>query len=230
MKKTTTIKRRTFLKKSLLGMCGIVCADFFFFNGKPLLASTTDTIVINNPRPPVAIPAKINNLVYPYDITYDGAGILEATASGYDTQLLEISFDPVEQIDVNRYKLPMRINSLSANGENSVIVNISDHPDALDEDDLARPAGYELFGNYPNPFNGATRINYRVPHRTEAELTVFDVNGRTVRRVTQPAAPGNNSFLWKAKGRFGQPLPSGIYLYRLKADNWIRSAKMNYIK
>jgi flagellar hook assembly protein FlgD len=37
--------------------------------------------------------------------------------------------------------------------------------------------------------------------------------------MNQPMSKGNHRFIWAGKAENGQPLPSGIYLYRLEVQS-----------
>lgn len=80
-------------------------------------------------------------------------------------------------------------------------------------DDL--PAGvageFRLVGNYPNPFNPSTKIQYRVPESGIATLQIFDVLGRTIREFSQPVAGGTYEQTFDAAS-----LSSGVYFYRVQ--------------
>jgi hypothetical protein len=76
------------------------------------------------------------------------------------------------------------------------------------------PEEMDLQQNHPNPFNGETRIRYRVTGGVGTEdisLRVFDVLGREVALLTsEPQASGVHTAVWNAG-----TLPSGVYVIRL---------------
>ena len=81
------------------------------------------------------------------------------------------------------------------------------------------PGTLALHANYPNPFNPSTTIRFDVPHNMHVLLEVYNILGQRVAvLVNQTMAPGRYRFTWNARNAAGQPLPSGIYFYRLKAD------------
>lgn len=87
-------------------------------------------------------------------------------------------------------------------------------------DDL--PLAFELFQNYPNPFNPLTKIQYDIPTDTKVQLTVYDILGCEVKTLV-------NEF--QNAGRYTvnlsvNNLSSGVYIYQLKANNYIASKKM----
>jgi parallel beta-helix repeat protein len=85
---------------------------------------------------------------------------------------------------------------------------------------------YELIGNYPNPFNPTTKINYQLPKNGFVTLKVYDMLGREVASlVNENEQAGNYSVAFDA-GK----LSSGIYIYTIHANNFIQSKKMILMK
>ncbi len=81
------------------------------------------------------------------------------------------------------------------------------------EDAPEVPQEMVLAQNYPNPFNPETRIAYALPRQAHVRLAVFDVLGRQVALLVDGAQPaGTHEVRLEGRG-----LPSGTYLYRLRA-------------
>ena len=84
------------------------------------------------------------------------------------------------------------------------------------------PASFSLSQNFPNPFNGSTVIQFSIPFRSEAHLTLFDVLGREVRTLTNgEVEAGPHSIVL-----YSDDLPSGVYVYRLKTPQYLTSKKL----
>ena len=96
-----------------------------------------------------------------------------------------------------------------------------------DEDmDINAPRNYTLSQNYPNPFNPATKINFSIPVAGKTILTVYNVLGQKIATlVDEKLREGSYSYEFNASN-----LPSGIYFYRLKSDNYNSVKKMMLIK
>jgi hypothetical protein len=78
-----------------------------------------------------------------------------------------------------------------------------------------------LLQNNPNPFNPATRITYSIAAAGPVELGVYDVRGRLVRTlVREKQNAGVYDVSWDGRGDAGGDLPSGIYLYTIKAGSF----------
>ena len=67
--------------------------------------------------------------------------------------------------------------------------------------------GSDLKGNFPNPFNPQTTIQYGLPQVTSVRLVIFDAMGRRVRMlVDDRQQPGWHEMIFDTGD-----LPSGVY-------------------
>ena len=92
---------------------------------------------------------------------------------------------------------------------------------------VSLPSEFHLAQNHPNPFNPETVIEYALPQPSNITLTIYNVIGQQVHSwdiSSQP--PGYHTIRWDATDRFGNRVPSGIYLYRLQASTFAASKKM----
>lgn len=88
------------------------------------------------------------------------------------------------------------------------------------------PSDFTLDQNYPNPFNPSTTIRYGIPEGSEVQLVVFDMLGRRVAElVNERQSPGYHQVSFDAGN-----LASGIYIYRLKAGEYVVTKKMMLAK
>ncbi len=80
------------------------------------------------------------------------------------------------------------------------------------------PEAALLKGNYPNPFNPSTTFSFTLAFEDEAELSILDARGHLVRVLASGThAAGDHTIEWDGRDANGRNLPSGVYLYRLKA-------------
>lgn len=93
------------------------------------------------------------------------------------------------------------------------------------------PGKFELFQNYPNPFNPTTKIRYSIAF-VEAQcvvpvqLKIFDILGNKVTTLVDEYKPtGNYEVEFKPASGIQYPA-AGVYLYQLKAGNFIETKKM----
>jgi len=100
-----------------------------------------------------------------------------------------------------------------------------------DEENIVAPARYELEQNYPNPFNPTTTIEFTLPHRANVEITVYNVLGQQVYNLVSQSLPaGTHSVEWDGRDKSGNTVSTGIYLYRLRADDFVETRKMVLVK
>jgi len=93
------------------------------------------------------------------------------------------------------------------------------------------PATFALLHNYPNPFNPHTIIEYMLTRPAHVELTVHNVLGQDIRTlVDEVKLPGGYSALWDGTDGANRPLPSGVYIYRMRAGDQVESRTMHLIK
>ena len=84
------------------------------------------------------------------------------------------------------------------------------------------PQSYALGQNFPNPFNPSTSIKYALPEEAHVTLTVTNSLGETVATLADEVQPaGTHTATFQAEG-----LPSGVYMYTLKAGSFTQSRAM----
>ncbi len=88
------------------------------------------------------------------------------------------------------------------------------------------PTAFKLLQNYPNPFNPTTTIPYEIPKTSHVTLTIYNMNGRIVEQlVNQKQEPGFYSVIWNAS-----KYSSGVYIYRIQADDFQQVRKCLLVK
>ena len=98
------------------------------------------------------------------------------------------------------------------------------------------PEEYVLYDNYPNPFNPTTSIQYAVGSRQSSHhtsLKIYNVLGQEVRiLVDEVKENGVYTVTWDGRDSDGQPVSSGIYLYRLSVEGgrWSETKRMILMK
>jgi hypothetical protein len=97
--------------------------------------------------------------------------------------------------------------------------------------DRTIPDEFTLEQNHPNPFNPATRITFDLPTAGIVDLSVYNLLGEKVETlIAGSLPPGQHSLDWTAQSQSGEPLPSGLYLYRLTVAGHSLTRKMLLLK
>jgi hypothetical protein len=84
------------------------------------------------------------------------------------------------------------------------------------------PGEYVLNQNYPNPFNPATKITYQISKESKVVIKVYNILGaEAVTLVDETKNPGYYEVEFN-----GINLPSGTYIYQIKAGDFVEVKKM----
>ena len=90
---------------------------------------------------------------------------------------------------------------------------------------------FRLDANEPNPFAGTTRIGYRLEEAMPVQLSVFDAQGREVRKfMTGYQEPGTHSLSWNGQDDAGRPVASGVYWYVLQTPQGKLTRSLNLVR
>ncbi len=137
--------------------------------------------------------------------------------SGTTTEIIYYNYiDDVS--DINNNSLMYRLKQIDFNGSYK-------YSDEVFIDNLA-PASYRLDQNYPNPFNPRTTISYGIPVKSNVILKVFNSLGQeVVTLVNEEKEAGIYLIEFNARD-----IPSGVYFYTLKTENFIQTNKMILMK
>ncbi|RQW05257.1 T9SS C-terminal target domain-containing protein [candidate division KSB1 bacterium] len=101
----------------------------------------------------------------------------------------------------------------------NVKINVENAPSSV-------PASSRLWQNYPNPFNPSTRITFEIAEKSFVSLRVYNILGEEMGELAGRAYDaGAHSVLFDASR-----LPNGIYLYTLRAGDFLSTRKMIFAK
>ncbi|MCK4312893.1 MAG: T9SS type A sorting domain-containing protein [Candidatus Cloacimonetes bacterium] len=108
-------------------------------------------------------------------------------------------------------------------------VGVNDHilPNVINQ--------HYLYSNYPNPFNPAiagaghspaTTISFSIPEESKVEVTIYNIKGQKVKTITDDHfEKGIHSVTWNGEDKFGNPISSGVYLYKLDVNGKTEAVK-----
>ena len=98
------------------------------------------------------------------------------------------------------------------------------------------PEETALLANYPNPFNPETWIPYQLAESAEVALTIYDMNGKMVRRLavghqaTGMYQSRSRAIYWDGRNQLGESVASGLYFYTLTTGDFIATRRMLILK
>jgi hypothetical protein len=100
-----------------------------------------------------------------------------------------------------------------------------------DQIELDVPTRYDLSQNYPNPFNPETTIRYALPEKSNVDLAIYNVQGQLVRTlVSEAKEAGYYKVIWDGTDDRGKAVPSGMYIYTMKTDNFEKVRRLVMLK
>ncbi|MFA5012800.1 MAG: T9SS type A sorting domain-containing protein [Ignavibacteria bacterium] len=141
------------------------------------------------------------------------------TPKGIHALINKESLISIKQDTLNGLSNPLRYNNFpisELNKKNSKKINNGNNV----------PDHFKMFGNYPNPFNPQTNLKFGLPIKSFVTLKIYDISGQEIETLVDGYLDaGYHTLLFNAS-----KYSSGIYFYKLVADNNVFSGKMVLIK
>jgi hypothetical protein len=87
---------------------------------------------------------------------------------------------------------------------------------------------FQLFQNFPNPFNAETIIRFEIPNSADTDIRIYDLLGKEVlHEILGKLSPGAHEYRWNPN--IGS-LPSGLYLIRVRSGEYHKIIKAQLLK
>lgn len=209
--------------------------SWVYLNTNQLVYGLPDTIMID---------IKSNHLTHIADLIISddndelfqaSTGLFSTTSNNFETYKIPLSkFNPIDP--TSTFNFPIRIRSLQiklwyttpVGGINTGTLYFDNlrvkYPTLtpIRDDQKYRPLRYNLYQNFPNPFNPQTTIQYEIPGSDNVRLEVFNLLGQKICTLVDDRQPAGKYTL-----RFqADDLASGIYIYRLQVGEHVAFRKM----
>ena len=95
----------------------------------------------------------------------------------------------------------------------------------------ALPTSFTLHQNFPNPFNPITTLRYDLPENNFVILTIYDMLGRVVvQLVNTTQEAGFKLVQWDGSDSMGRSVSAGVYLYQIRAGEFVQTRKLVLLK
>jgi|GEM_PF-3710775 len=141
---------------------------------------------------------------------------------------LPITFSPTDVVEYNGEML-IASNDPLMDTLRIALSGIGEVPVGIEGSNL--PTEFALGENYPNPFNPSTQIDYQVPEPAVIRLAVFNILGQRVRVLFDgDQQPGFHTVRWDGRNDYGDPVGTGVYIYRLETRDFVQTRKMVLMK
>jgi glycosidase len=145
-------------------------------------------------------------------------------------------------ISIEKTGLELQSFTLSLGAYGTAIITVSNRQEmvdipalpalmSIDTPEVVKADGFRLYQNYPNPFNPTTTLRFYLANHGEAELNVFDINGRfVVNLVSGAQGAGYHDVVWDGYSSTGLPVETGLYVAQIKVGASSEVIKMIYLK
>ena len=118
-------------------------------------------------------------------------------------------------------------NELSNYGDANIRAKLSTEVfNNLNNNQISQPEFFEIYPNFPNPFNPMTSIPISINKDTKITLDIFDINGRLVEKILDNTlSAGKHKITWD-----GSDVSSGVYFAVFSSKDFKKSQKMILLK
>jgi len=181
--------------------------------------------------------AEINNEAFILERSTDRnhfTQIAEIPGQGNSTERHEYRYRDTQVINGVTYYYRLADRDYSGTVTYHPVISVTPTPDGvLTAESSTIPKEFELYPNFPNPFNPATTIRFAITGSSiqHVQLHIFDLAGHKIATLVDAnLAPGIYKVNWNARDITGSPLPSGVYLYQLKSGPLEKTRKMILMK
>lgn len=103
--------------------------------------------------------------------------------------------------------------------------------ESIMQSEVSLEESYELYPNYPNPFNTETEIRFSLPEDNHVLIKIYNINGEEIRTlVNEQYIGGEHKIRWDGTDGNGNPVSKGFYLYQIKAGSFTKVERMSLIR
>jgi hypothetical protein len=110
-------------------------------------------------------------------------------------------------------------------------IEFGDCQTGTDDPIVDLPTEFALKQNYPNPFNPSTNLPFDLPKAQNVSFNVYNILGQHVKTLADGMyESGRHTVSWNGTNSNGEDVPSGIYFYSLKTEEFSKTSKMMLIR
>ena len=227
------------IDESVFGVLTHTENDFVYSRSNLNGGASTDDLA---PEPPAELVGSVSNdevvlawmLGDPRDDTFKENNVYRGTTSNTATMTLLATtsandyVDATAEIGVDYF---YAVTSVDFAGNESNFSNVEAIMIVGIGDETSLPTEFALRQNYPNPFNPSTTISYSLPTASDVKIVVYNLLGNEIATlVNGQQAAGYHNVEWNGRSNSGQLVSTGVYLYRISADDFTSIRKMILMK
>jgi peptidase C25-like protein/flagellar hook capping protein FlgD/dockerin type I repeat protein len=172
-----------------------------------------------------------------HDFVLGKAEVPEGTLSAYNnaSDIYRYAITGFEPLNRAEYCLRIPVQDHVYSGELELYLKVNgykfEETILLGDNGGVMPAVSELSGNYPNPFNPETTIEYSLSVEDEVEISIYNIRGQQVKTLIRARqGAGYHQVVWDGKDASGQISSSGAYIYLMRTSSGVQTKKMILLK
>ena len=129
-------------------------------------------------------------------------------------------------VDADRYiSITESQSGYTVHSAEPIVLNQSDNEEIIANDNI--PLHFNLFENYPNPFNPTTTLEYEIPETGDVHIVVYNTLGVEVNELFSGyQTAGHHMVRWSGEGQSGNQVSNGVYLIRLQMGGYASVKKV----
>ncbi|MBD3225953.1 MAG: T9SS type A sorting domain-containing protein [Caldithrix sp.] len=184
----------------------------------------TGTLTLNTPS--------FNAFEYRYAYIHGGEWIHEPAGFGdFAYRVRYVGQDEARSFPEIPWHMPMDVWTNDEDKSDAQEVDPFESYTDIEDVSVETPQNFALHQNYPNPFNPETKIRYTLPVRSQVNIAIYNVLGQKVRTlVDDRATAGTHVTTWNGRDDLGNKVATGVYFYKIEANDFTSVKKMVLMK
>ncbi len=197
-------------------------------------------INVDDPENPYEVGYFLENYEDCRDVAFIDKPDYSYAIVGFDNQIVAVDItDPANPFEVGYYDTgdPRRLLTcgdtvfVADRDYGLYILKFEAQVDIAGDENKAVPDDFFIANSYPNPFNSAAIIEFTLPASGWVSVDIFDILGRIIACPFEGnAEAGINSVTWNGRDFSGSVVSSGVYFYRITANERTTTNRMVLIK
>jgi len=157
----------------------------------------------------------------------DVIGIGVNWGNSHTSTAKSLNIDPAYMTFLRQHKESFHIIYNSLSGESEAVKTMKTILESILEIDEVLPVTYSLEQNFPNPFNPKTKIRFSLPENQLVTIIIYNTLGQVITIPVKNKLYGSGVYTYMLDASL---LPSGLYIYQIKTENWSMARKMVILK
>ena len=127
----------------------------------------------------------------------------------------------VRQTKDDGYIIAGETSSYGSGGKDVYLIRLASEVGVYDHPLQALCKNYDLYQNYPNPFDAQTTISFSIPKAGRINISIYNIIGQNIKTLADgKLSIGHHQVIWNGKDENDMPVSSGIYFYKMETADF----------